>query len=117
MAKFYGRIGFGTEVETEPGVWEQSIVERPYYGEIIRETLEVVGGQTILGDSKTNNSFRVVADRYADYNFMDMIYVKWRDRYWAVRQVEVQSRPRMLIRIGGVYNGPVYEDAPIPEEP
>ena len=109
MAKFYGHIGFGVDTETfaGSGVWEKAIVERPYFGEIVRETLEVVGGQTVLGDSKTANSFRILADGYASDNFMDMEYVKWHGRYWVVRQVEIQPRPRMTIRIGGVYNGPV----------
>ena len=106
MAKFSGRIGYGTEQEVTPGVYEHVIVERPYYGEVVRETLEVVGGQTVLGDSKTANSFRIIADKYAFENFFDMEYVKWNGRYWAVKQVEVHQRPRMLVRIGGAYHGP-----------
>lgn len=115
MAKFYGHIGFGVDSEISPGVWEKSIVELPYFGEVVRETLEVVGGQTVHGDSKTANSFRIVADGYAENNFMDMEYVKWHGRYWVVRQAEILQRPRMLIRIGGVYSGPVFTaEAPGP---
>ena len=32
MAKFYGVIGYAKRVETEPGVWEEVITEREYYG-------------------------------------------------------------------------------------
>ena len=106
MAKFSGRIGFGTEKEVSPGVYDHEIVERPYFGEVIRETLEVVGGQTVLGSSKTANSFSIVADKFANENFFDMEYVKWNGRYWAVKQVEIRQRPRMVIRIGEIYNGP-----------
>lgn len=109
MAKFSGLIGFGTEVEVSPGVYDHVIVEKPYFGEVVRETLEVVGGRTILGESKTANSFRIIADRYALENFFDMEYVKWNGRYWKVKQVEVHQRPRMLVRIGGIWNGPTLQ--------
>ena len=116
MAKFYGQVGFGIDTEVAPGVWEKRVVERSYFGEVVRQTLEVVGGQTVLGDSKTANSFSIVADPYSYDHFMDMEYVKWRGRYWAVRQVELPGRPRLLIRIGGVYNGPVAQGT-TPEPP
>ena len=31
MAKFFGEIGFATQVQTEPGIWEDKIVEKQYY--------------------------------------------------------------------------------------
>ena len=31
MAKFFGEIGFVTQVQTEPGIWEDKIVEKQYY--------------------------------------------------------------------------------------
>ena len=37
-AKFYGEIGYGETVETSPGVYEDIIVERKYYGDVIRNT-------------------------------------------------------------------------------
>lgn len=106
MPKFHGRIGFAVQQQIEPGVWDNVIVERPYFGEVIRDTLEVVGGQAVVSESKTANSFRIVADLYASDNFMDMEYVLWRERYFTVTQVQVEARPRMIVRIGGVYNGP-----------
>ena len=109
MAKFYGKIGFGTEQETAPGVWELVIVERPYFGEIVREALNVVGGQTVLGESKLNNTFRILADGYATENFMDMRYILWLGHYHEIVQVTLEQRPRMMVRVGGVYNGPTYK--------
>lgn len=106
MAKFYGLIGFGQETEVSPGVWDYVIVEKPYFGEIVREAVDRVGGETVLGDVNTANSFRIVADPYAEQNFYDMKYVVWNNRYWVVKQVEIESRPRMKIRIGGIYEGP-----------
>lgn len=105
MAKFYGEIGFGESVEVEPGVWEDVIIERPYFGDVVRDTLEVRQGDKVLNDLRTGNSFSIMADGYAEDNFFAMRYVKWSGARWSVRQVEVK-RPRLLIRIGGVYSGP-----------
>lgn len=106
MAKFYGQIGFKTTQEVSPGVHENVIVERPYYGDIIRDAVDRVAGETVLGDRKTGNSFRIVADGYISSNFFDAEYIVWGGRYWKIIQVEVQTRARMHVRIGGVYNGP-----------
>ena len=102
MAKFSGRIGFGFEREVSRGVYDLEIVERRYFGEVERDILERVAGQTVLGESKTGNSFNIVADGYARLNFWDMKYVFWNGMYWDIRQVELLSRPRMRVRIGGV---------------
>ena len=51
MAKFYGAIGFGESVETVPGVWEDLITERNYYGDVVRNTLKVKEGEAIELDN------------------------------------------------------------------
>lgn len=38
MAKFYGKIGYMKTVDDGSGVWNESYIERPYYGDIIRNT-------------------------------------------------------------------------------
>ena len=42
MAKWFGKIGFdqGT-VETTPGVWKPSIVEKSYFGDVQRNSRRV----------------------------------------------------------------------------
>lgn len=115
MAKFYGSIGFGESVETSPGVWEDVIVEKPYYGDVIRDTLEVETSDKILNDIRTGNSFSIVADPYAQNNFFAMRYIQWAGTLWYIKQVEVRS-PRLIIRIGGVYNGPTAGVEPDPDD-
>lgn len=105
MAKFYGEIGYGAAVETVPGVWEDSIVEKPYYGDVLRNTRQLTDGDQLNSDISVNNSISVVADAYANEHFFAIRYIKWAGAYWTVTEVEVQ-RPRLLLRLGGVYNGP-----------
>ena len=105
MAKFYGEVGYAITVETSPGVWEENITEKLYYGDVIENTRKLQEGQNINFDLSVQNSISVIADAYADEHFFAIRYVKWAGAYWTVTDVKVQ-RPRLLLRLGGVYNGP-----------
>lgn len=105
MAKFYGAIGYGTTVEDPPGVWEDVITEFPYYGDVVRNTRKLQEGEQVNDDITVQNSISIVADAYANENFFAMRYIRWAGILWKISDVEVQ-RPRLLLRLGGVYNGP-----------
>lgn len=107
MNKFYGIVGYAETAETNsPGIWVDKITERNYYGDVLRNTSrwETVSGQ--LNDNlNVNNSISILADAYAYDHFSEIRYVEWMGARWTVTNVEVQ-RPRLLLTIGGVYNGP-----------
>lgn len=104
--KFYGKIGYtqGT-VQSAPGVSVDNIIEISYYGDVIRNSRQMLDGQKVNDDLSVNNSISIVADAYAIENFFAMRYVQWMGILWIVSTVEVQS-PRLLLTLGGVYNGP-----------
>lgn len=105
MAKFYGVIGYATTEETKPDVWVETITERPYYGDITRESRRVESSQDSINDGVSlNNDISIVADPYAQENINTMRYVKIRGTAWKITSVEVQY-PRLNISIGGIYNG------------
>ena len=105
MAKFYGVIGYATTEETKPDVWVETITERPYYGDIIRECRRVESSQDSVNDGVSlDNEVSIVADLYAQENINEMRYVKIRGTAWKITSVEVQY-PRLNISIGGIYNG------------
>lgn len=105
MAKFYGVIGYATTEETKPDVWVETITERPYYGDIIRESRRVENSQDSVNDGVSlDNEVSIVADLYAQENINEMRYVKIRGTAWKITSVEVQY-PRLNISIGGIYNG------------
>lgn len=108
MAKFYGKIGYGTTVESVPGVWKDTIVEALYYGDVVRNTRSLSEGESLNNDISVNNSISIVADAYANEHFFAIRYVEWAGTLWTVSEVDVQS-PRLLLRLGGVYNGPRYQ--------
>lgn len=107
MAKFYGEVGYGETVEDPPesGVWVDRITEKPYYGDTVRNTRQLREGEKVNDDLSVNNSISIVADPFAYENILAMRYIRWMGALWVIAEVDVQS-PRLLLRLGGVYNGP-----------
>lgn len=104
MAKFFGAIGFneGT-VETSPGVWEQQVVERQYYGDLIHNSRRLQTTDQLNDDINISNEISIVADPYANVNFHSIRYVEFMGAKWKVSNVEVQF-PRLILTLGGVWN-------------
>lgn len=113
MAKFFGEIGYGESVEKAPGVWADDIVEKQYYGDVVRNTRRLSEGVDTNLDLSVGNSISIVADAYANEHFFAIRYIRWMGALWIVENVEVQA-PRLILRLGGVYNGPT---APTPDTP
>lgn|SRR5690606_27026255 len=113
MAKFHGVIGYGETVEVRPGVWEDVITERTYFGDVVRNSRQLDNGEKVNNDISVGNSISIVADPYANGHFFAMRYIRWAGALWTVTDVEVQS-PRLLLRLGGVYSGPTAEAAGTP---
>lgn len=102
--KFYGKIGYGETVETSPGVWEEQITERDYFGDVIRNSNRFQGTNKVNDDLNITNDISIIADPYALKKFCFMRYVIFMGVKWKITNVEVQY-PRLIISIGGVYNG------------
>ena len=104
MAKFYGKIGYANTVETKPGVYEEQIVERSYYGDLIRNTRRLQSADQVNDNINIGNEISIVADPYATNNFHTMRYAVFMGTKWKISNVEV-SYPRLILTLGGVYNG------------
>ena len=104
MAKFYGKIGYAVTTETEPGVWVEQITERSYYGDVIRNVRKLQTSDQVNDDINISNEISIVADPFAYQNFHSMRYVEYMSTRWKVQSVEV-SYPRLILSVGGVYNG------------
>ena len=104
MSKFYGAIGFAEQVETKPGVWKPQITPRDYFGDLIRNTKRIQGSDKVNDDISISNQISIIADPYANQNFHAIKYAEFMGAKWKVTDVEVQF-PRLLLTLGGVYNG------------
>lgn len=111
MARFYGEIGYGLPEETEPGVWEDVIKERKYFGDVLRLNRTLETSDKVNGDITIGNELSIIADAYAFEHFASIKYVIWHGSYWTITRVEVQH-PRLRLTLGGVYNGQTFETSP-----
>jgi hypothetical protein len=106
MAKFSGKVGYvDGSTETAPGVWVENVTERLYMGDVIRETKQWKETERLNDNLSLSNRISIVADDFAISHLYAMKYVIWSGVYWTVSNIEVQ-RPRLILSIGGVYNGP-----------
>ena len=104
MARFCGKVGYSRQqVETSPGVYEDQINERLYYGDVTRNSRRLEGSDSVNMNLVANNTIAILADAYAYDHFFDMKYVWWMGTRWIITNVEVQ-RPRLILTLGGVYN-------------
>lgn len=104
MAKFYGNIGYIKTVEAEPGDWVEQPIEKPAYGDLIRNTSRYQTSGEINDDISISNNISIVADPFANENFQHMRYVVFMGAKWKITNVEVQY-PRIILTLGGLYNG------------
>lgn len=102
MNKFYGVIGYAETVETTPGVWEEKIVARNYYGDILRNNRQLQSSEHLNDDINISNEISILADPYADNHFHAMRYAEFMGARWKITRVEVQY-PRLKLTLGGLY--------------
>jgi hypothetical protein len=107
MAKFHGAVGFSSVTETADGVMEDVITEKTYFGDVLRNSSAQREAGRVNDDVRLQHSISIVSDDYANSHVFAMRYVLWSGIRWTVISVEVQS-PRLLLTLGGVYNGPAY---------
>lgn len=103
MAKFFGKVGYRVMRETKPGVFQEGIEERDYYGDLTRRSMRADATEVLNDDLNVANDISIVADAFAYEHFHDIRYVVMGGGKWKVRTVTV-SRPRLMLSIGGVYN-------------
>ena len=104
MAKWFGKIGYSTTEEVEPGIHESIIKELPYRGDVMSSRWKRQNSGEINDDISLANVISIVADPFAYQNCSKMVYIEYLGALWKISDIEVQS-PRLLITIGGVYNG------------
>jgi hypothetical protein len=105
MAKWFGVIGYGKTVEKSPGVYKYEITEREYTGDLTRTTSRWSPSSESTNDNLVvNNMISILADPFARDNFHSIKYVTFMGTKWKITNVEVQY-PRLLLTMGGEYNG------------
>lgn len=103
MAKFYGNVGYAITEETKPGVWMPRIVDKQYFGDLIKNSRRLENTSKVNDDVTLDNQISIVADAFAYENFQNIRYVEYMGAKWKVTNIEVQH-PRLVLTFGGVWN-------------
>ncbi len=105
--RFLGKVGYGvtTEVVLGEGIYEESITEVAYRGDVLRNNARNEHGDRVISDLVMSNSISIIADAYALNHAHTIKYVEWQGARWVVNSIEVKP-PRIVLTLGGVYNGP-----------
>lgn len=107
--KFFGKIGFITTTETEPGIWESSVEEHDAYGDVLSNVRRWEKSAEINNNVTTSNRISILADRFLCEHMGAMRYAKWNGTAWEISSVDL-VRPRAILTLGGVYNGIKIEE-------
>lgn len=103
MAKWYGNVGFSDTVETEPGLWEEQIIERPYYGDVVSTRWRRDNTTGVNANVTLSKQISIVADPYAINQSSVIAYVEYMGAKWQVTEVNPEGR-RIILTVGGVWN-------------
>lgn len=109
MGRFYDVVGYVFNTETKPGFFSGEVIEeRKYFGDVNEVTRRWDNGENVNDNLRITNDISIVADAYAYTHFFAIKYVHYMGAYWKVTAAKV-ARPRIVLTLGGVYNGPVGE--------
>lgn len=105
--KFSGKVGFWVEdVETVTSVYEPNIVEKTYFGEVLKNTRRF---QSLENQQNKNlnitSRISIISDLFIQKNWPSIRYVEWNGVKWEVKSVDITAYPRAVLELGGVYNG------------
>ena len=104
MSKWFGKIGYAITGETEPGVWEDTIVTRDCYGDLISDKYRRQSSGNVNDDINLTSVISIIADPFAYENCSHMAYAEIMGARWKITDIDVHP-PRLNLTIGGVYNG------------
>lgn len=102
MARYCGKIGFATQVETKPGIWEDVIEDRVYKGDVLRNSRRNENSSGINDNFALSNSFSIISDAYLYSHIPAMRYLEYLGSKFKIVSADI-DRPRVTIGVGGVY--------------
>lgn len=110
MNRFYGKIGYAVQEEVRTGVWEDKISERNHFGELVDKSWrEQQSADQVHDNLRINTNIEIIADQFAIDHFSHIRYVCYGGARWTVTGVKAEH-PRLILTLGGIYNGPTPED-------
>lgn len=104
MPKFFGKIGYSIREESKPGIFTPKIVEKDYYGDIIKNSNAWKESDRQFDELTLDMKISIVADQFAMENSGKVRYVEVSGSKWKITGIVIDP-PRQILTIGGLYNG------------
>lgn len=105
--KFSGKIGFWLgDKEIKPSVYKSDVVEKLYTGDVLKNVRRFQNVENQQNENLTvTNRLSIISDLYMQEKWPSIKYVLWNGIKWSVKSVDIGSYPRVILELGGVYNG------------
>lgn len=103
MSRWYGKIGFSVQEETSPGIWNEVVVEKEYYGDIYNRSRKWQQSKDLIDDITITNEITITTDPYIIENLTNIKYVVIEGIKWKISNITI-SAPRLTLSLGGIYN-------------
>lgn len=108
--KFHGVIGYvDGSVETGPGIFKPKVVEKPCYGEFVKNNRNFETTEYQNDDLVVKNTVSILSSMYMRQNYMSIKYIRINGANLKVTSVTLDY-PRIRLELGGFYTGPIGGD-------
>lgn len=107
MSKYSGHLGFFLESkEDPPGIWMPAgVVEKEAKGDVLRASRSFNTTTESSNDNlEVDNQISIIMNPYINDNLDKLRYVTLYGNRWKIKNIAI-NRPRLLLTIGGLYNG------------
>lgn len=102
--KWRGSIGYRTFVEDADGVTREKFIERPVKGDATRYYRKYDQTESINTNVSMDIVLSAVLDKDAFENIENIVYVVYGGTRWGVTSIDPTHRPRLELKIGGVWH-------------
>lgn len=107
MSRFFGKVGFAKLVETRPGIFTETYIERPYKGDLLKRSRNWSASDYLNDNLEISNEISLISDSFMDSNFGTIRYVKFKKQAFRITSANLDTeRHRITLSIGGVFNVP-----------
>lgn len=106
MTRWFGKVGYSETYESAPGVWETKDTVREYYGDIKRNLSKWTNNSESTNDNlAVSTQISIVADPFAVKKFQFIKWIEFMGVKWCVDSIDPTQPPRLILTLGGVWNG------------
>ena len=107
--KWHGKIGFVESVRVN-GVYEYNVTEKPRSGTVLQNHRRWDNGDKANDNIDISNRISIIADDFIKKNVGIMRYCEYMGSMWEIKSLDI-NYPRIILLLGGVYNGPQAKPA------